>query len=74
VSQKDKASKQAGPSSTVDNIFKIQESKGKSDLVEEISTVALKEKGHKKKNVRKEKNNSKNKDEQSIEKPPVTIP
>jgi hypothetical protein len=33
VSQNDKASKQAGPSSTVDNIFKSQESKGKTKLV-----------------------------------------
>jgi hypothetical protein len=53
VSQKDKSSKQEGPSSTVDKIFKSQESKGKSKLVEENSIVALEEKGHNKKTVRK---------------------
>jgi hypothetical protein len=45
VSQNDKASKQAGPSSTVNKTFKSQESKGKNKLVEETSTVALEEKG-----------------------------
>jgi hypothetical protein len=73
VNQKDKASKQVGPSSTVDEIFKSQESKGKSKLVES-STTTLEEKGHKTKTMRKEKNSSKNKDEQSIEQFPVTIP
>jgi hypothetical protein len=63
VSKKDKASKQAGPSSTIDKIFKIQESKGKYKLVEETSTVALEEKGHKTKTMMKEKNRSENKDE-----------
>jgi hypothetical protein len=66
VSETDKASKQAGPSSTVDKIFKIQESKGESKLVEETSTIALEDKGHRTKTVRKEKNRSGNKDEQSI--------
>jgi hypothetical protein len=42
--------------------------------VEETSTVALEEKGHKTKTVRKEKNSSENKDEQSIEQSPITIP
>jgi hypothetical protein len=42
--------------------------------VEETSTMALEEKGHKTKTVRKEKNSSENKDEQSIEQSPVTIP
>jgi hypothetical protein len=74
VSQHEKASKQAGPSSTVNKTFKSQESKGKTKLVEETSTVALKEKGHKTKIVRKGKNNSENKSEQSIEQSPVTIP
>jgi hypothetical protein len=74
VNQHEKASKQAGPSSTVNNTFKSQESKGKTKLVEETSTIALKEKAHKTKIVRKGKNNSENKSEQSIEKSPVTIP
>jgi hypothetical protein len=74
VSQNEKASKQAGPSSTVNKTFKSQESKGKTKLVEETSTVALEEKGHKTKTVRKGKNSSENKSEQSIEQSPVTIP
>jgi hypothetical protein len=74
VSQHEKASKQAGPSSIVNKTFKSQESKGKTKLVEETSTVALKEKGHKTKIVRKGKNNSENKSEQCIEQSPVTIP
>jgi hypothetical protein len=74
VSQKYKASKQAGPSSTVDKIFESQESKGKSKLMEETSTISLEEKGHKTKTVRKKNNSSKNKDERSIEQFPITIP
>jgi hypothetical protein len=74
VSQKDKTSKQAGPSSTVNKIFRSQESKGKTKLLEETSTVELEEKGHKTKIVRKEKNSSENKGEQSIGQSPVTIP
>jgi hypothetical protein len=74
VSQHEKTSKQAGPSSTVNNTFKSQESKGKTKLVEETSIVALKEKGHQTKIVRKGKNSSENKSEQSIEKSPITIP
>jgi len=42
--------------------------------VDETSTIALEEKGHKTKTLRKEKNISENKDEQSIEQSPVTIP
>jgi hypothetical protein len=53
VRQHKKASKQAGPSSIVNETFKSQESKGKTKLVEEASTVALEEKGHKTKTVRK---------------------
>jgi hypothetical protein len=74
VRQNDNASNQERPSSTVNKIFKIQESKGKTKLVEETSTVALEEKGHKTKTVRKEKNSSENKNEQSIEQSPITIP
>jgi DNA-binding protein H-NS len=74
VSQNDKASKQAGSSFTFNKIFKSQESKGKTKLVEETSKIALEEKGHKTKTVRKEKNSSKNKSEQSIEQSHVTIP
>jgi hypothetical protein len=74
VSQNEKASKQAGPSSTVNKNFKSQESKGKTKLVEETSTVALEERGHKTKTVRKGKNSSENKSEQCIEQCPITIP
>jgi hypothetical protein len=42
--------------------------------VEETSTVALEEKVHKTKTVRKEKNSSENEYEQSIEQSPITIP
>jgi hypothetical protein len=63
VSQNDKASKQAGPSSTVNKILKIQELKGKTKLVEETSKIALEEKGHKTKIVRKEENRLENKSE-----------
>jgi hypothetical protein len=74
MSQHKKSSKQVGPSSTINKTFKSQESKGGTKLVEETSTVALKEKGHKTKIVRKGKNNSENKSEHSIEQSPVTIP
>jgi hypothetical protein len=86
VSQKDKArmqkdrrahnssSKQVGPSSLVNKTLKSQELKDISELVEEISAVALEEKGHKSKPLMKEKISSKHKGEQSIEQPPVTIP
>jgi hypothetical protein len=74
MSQNDKASKQEGPSSTVNKIFKSQEPKGKIKLVEETSTIALEEKAHKTKTMRKEKNSSENKSEQPIEQSPVTIP
>jgi hypothetical protein len=74
VIQNNKASKQVGLSSTFNKTFKSQESKGKTKLVEETSTIALEEKGHKKKTVRKEKNSSENKSEQSIEQSPVSIP
>jgi hypothetical protein len=74
VSQNEKDSKQVGPSSPVNKTFKIQESKGKAKLVEETSTVALEEKSHKTKNVRKGKNSLENKSEQSIEQSPITIP
>jgi hypothetical protein len=74
MSQKYKASKQAGPSSTVDKIFESQELKGKFKLMEETSTISLEEKGHKTKTVRKKKNSSKNKDEWSKEQIPITIP
>jgi hypothetical protein len=74
ISQNEKDSKQAGPSSTVNKTFNSQESKGKTKLVEENSIVALEEKGHKTKTVRKGKNSSENKSEQSIEQSPVTIP
>jgi len=74
MSQHEKASKQAGSSSIVNKTFKSQESKGKTKLVEETSTVALEEKGHKTKTVRKGKNSSKNKSEQSIEQSLVNIP
>jgi hypothetical protein len=63
VIQKDKASKQVGPSSSVNKTLKSQESKGKSKLVEEISAVALKGKDHKSKPLRKGKSISKHKDE-----------
>ena len=42
--------------------------------MEGTSTISLEEKVHKTKNVRKKKNSSKNKDEQSIEQFLVTIP
>ena len=86
VSQKDKArmqkdrrahnssSKQVGPSSLVNKTLKSQELKDISELVEEISAVALEEKGHKSKPLRKEKSSSKNKYEQSIEQSLVAIP
>jgi hypothetical protein len=74
VSQHKKDSKQAGPSSIVNKTFKSKESKGKTKLVEETSTVALEEKGHETKTVRKGKNSSENKSEQSIEQSPITIP
>jgi hypothetical protein len=86
VNQKDKArmkkdrrahnssSKQVGPSSSINKTFKSQESKDKSKLVEEISAVALEEKDHKSKTLSKEKSSSKNKGEQSIDQPHVTIP
>jgi hypothetical protein len=74
VSQHEKDSKKVGPSSIIHKTFKSQESKSKTKLVEETSIVALKEKGHKTTIVRKGKNNSKNKSEQSIEQSPVTIP
>ena len=74
MSQHEKATKQAGPSSKVNKTFKSQESKGKTKLVEETSTVALEEKVHKTKIVRKGKNILENKSEQSIEQSPVTIP
>jgi hypothetical protein len=74
MSQHKKSSKQAGPSSTFNETFKSRESKGKTKLVEDNSTVALEEKGHKTKTVRKGKNSSENKSEQSIEQSPVTIP
>jgi hypothetical protein len=51
VSQNEKSSKQAGPSSTINKTFKVQESKGKPKLVEETSKVALEEKGHKTKTI-----------------------
>jgi hypothetical protein len=60
VSQNEKSSKQAGPSSTVNKTFKSQESKGKTKLVEETSTVTLEEKGIKTKTIRKGKNRSEN--------------
>jgi predicted transcriptional regulator len=63
VSQHEKASKQAGPSSTVNKTFKSHESKGITKLVEETSTIVLEEKGHKIKIVRKGKNNLENKSE-----------
>lgn len=74
MSQHKKSRKQAGPSSIVNKTFKSQESKGKTKLVEETSTVELEEKGHKTKTVRKGKNRLENKSEQSIEQSPVTIP
>jgi hypothetical protein len=67
---KDKASKQVRPSSSDNKTLKSQESKGKSELVEEISAVALEERGHTSKSLRKEKS----RDEQFIEQSPVTIP
>ena len=67
---KNKSSKQVRPSSLDNKTLKSQESKGKSELVEEISTVALEEKGHTSKSLRKEKS----RDEQFIEQSPITIP
>jgi hypothetical protein len=61
VSQNEKDSKQVGPSSTVNKTFESQESKGKTKLVEETSTVALEEKGLKTKTIRKGRNSSENK-------------
>jgi hypothetical protein len=67
---KDKVGKQVRPSSSDNKTLKSQESKGKSELIEEISAVALEERGHTSKSLRKEKS----RDEQSIEQSPMTIP
>jgi hypothetical protein len=54
VSQHEKA----GPSSTVNKTFKSSKSNSKNKLVEETSTVAVEEKGHQRKMMKKGKHSS----------------
>jgi hypothetical protein len=69
VSQHEKV----GPSSTVNKNFENSESKGKNELVEENSIVAVEKKGHQTKMMKKRKHSSKTKSKQSMAQSLVTI-